>query len=75
MHEAHTIYVCDHGHVYSAFGRRLPETPVCYRCADWPDMEPREIREPSPLLVSDEVPSRLRPLAFLMRTNGEARTR
>ena len=67
-------YVCPKcAAVASFFGERQSGPVYCYRCRDWPEMDAREVTttEPSPLLVSDELPSHLRGLAHMMRTNGE----
>lgn len=74
MPELRVDYVCPYcGSAVSFFGRRLDVAPVCYRCGGWPEMEARELREPSPILVSDVVPDDLRGLAKDMRENREVR--
>lgn len=71
MPERHTIYVCSHcAAVVSFFGRRQDPVPVCYRCHDWPDMEPRRVPVSERMLDSALVPEGpLRELARDMREN------
>lgn len=67
-------YACPQcGAVVSSSGPRV-EAPICYRCPDWPDMVARHVRTTDALLVSDDVPGRLRGLARMMATNGDVRT-